>query len=158
MHAASCLCIATTAITATKTSKVLDNPGFVGGRRRRLYPAPSRLHVQSENLLACAQLGFQMLAEGYHVDNDRLAARANWGTDDTVDNRSPLCSAEVQGNDVARCLRELTWVTLASGYGGIGLPTVEVEHNSSVAIFLPADNACRVLSVCRHYDHHGKQE
>ena len=59
-------------------------------------------------------------------------------------------------NDVARCLCELTLVTLASGYGSIGLRTVQVEHNSSVASFLAAHHACRVLSVYRHYDHHGE--
>ena len=67
-------------------------------------------------------------------------------------------SAEVQGIDVARCLREVIWTTLASGYGGIVLSTVQVEHNSLVASFLAAHNACRVQSVYRHYDHQGDQD
>ena len=59
-------------------------------------------------------------------------------------------------NDVARCLCELTLATLASGYGSIGLRTVQVEHDSSVASFLAVHHACCVLSVYRHYDHHGE--
>ena len=52
--------------------------------------------VRSGNLLACAQLGFQTPAKACHGAGDRPNAHAN-GTDDTVDNRGPLCSAEAQG-------------------------------------------------------------
>ena len=43
----------------------------------------------SENLLACAQLDRQTLAEGYDDDGGHPNVHDNQGTDDTVHNRSP---------------------------------------------------------------------
>ena len=125
-----------------------DNEG--ANRTRSLR----NMGIENKNRFEYTQLQPRTLTEEYHDDGDRHSAHANRATDGNGDNRNPRHSADDKRFDAARCLRMLTWATLASEDRGIGLRAVPAQHNRRWGR-VSADSDCRVLTVFRHHAHNG---